>query len=171
MSNSGLDQSALATQVGDQLRQLMAQIACATMADVLQLLQRSELSMSRALALMFLERQPCASLSDMSSYLNLSLGNTSHLVEQLVCSGYVTRTEDAKDRRVRQVMLTSKGQAFVQEIRTIRVRELAARLEGLPVTLLQSATHVFAAILEHVHLSAAGEAETDLSTPATLANK
>ncbi|MEZ4727436.1 MAG: MarR family transcriptional regulator [Caldilineaceae bacterium] len=164
MNASSFEQSVLATQVGDQLRQLMAQIACATTADVLLLLQRSELSMSRALALMFLERQPCASLSDMSRYLNLSLGNTSHLVEQLVCSGYVTRTEDVNDRRVRQVMLTSKGEAFVQEIKAIRVRQLAARLEDLPVTVLHSAAQVFADILEHVRLTEESKAQPDIPT-------
>jgi len=104
------------------------------------------------LALMFLAHEKTASISDISGYLNLSLGNTSHIVEQLVCGGYVTRTEDINDRRLRQVMLTAKGQAFVQEIKQIRIRDLAQRLEALPLALLQSADTIMAAMLEQLQL-------------------
>lgn len=140
----------LAQQVSDQINQLTAAMVRASAADILQLLQHEQLSMSRALALMFLDRQKCATISDISSYLNLSLGNTSHIVEQLVCSGYVTRAEDVNDRRLRQVMLAAKGQAFVKEMKTTRVRDLATRLDCLPGTLLQSANQLFAVMLDQL---------------------
>ena len=140
----------LAKQVSNQISQLAAAMVRTSAAEMLQLLQREDLSMSRALALIFLERQPCASVSDICSYLNLSLGNTSHVIDQLVCAGYVTRTEDANDRRLRQIMLTAKGQAFVQEIKALRVRELTERLEGLPVPLLQSAAIICGDMLAYL---------------------
>lgn len=146
-------QRTLAEQVSDQISQLAAVRVSTSAAELLQLLQREELSLSRALALIYLEQQPCASISDVCSYLNLSLGNTSHVIDQLVCAGYVTRTEDANDRRLRQVRLTAQGQSFVQEIKALRVRELAERLERLPPPLLQSAAVVCGELL--VQLTAA----------------
>lgn len=142
MNNVIDDKHELAKEVGKQISQLAAVMGRTSAAEILQLLQREELSLSRALALIFLSHQPCASISDICSYLNLSLGNTSHVIEQLVCGGYVTRTADANDRRLRQIMLTAKGQAFVHEIKALRVRELTDRLEQLPVPLLESAAVV-----------------------------
>ena len=150
------DQHELAKQLGQQISQLAATPLRTSAAEMLQLLQREDLSLSRALALIFLGHQPCASISDICSYLNLSLGNTSHVIDQLVCGGYVTRTADANDRRLRQITMTAKGQAFVQALKALRVRELTDRLEQLPMPLLQSATVVCADMLTHL---AAAEAK------------
>ncbi len=152
MMQLDLCKTELSQQVSNRLSQLTTEMVRASAADVLWLMQREGLSMSRALALMFLAHEKTASISDISGYLNLSLGNTSHIVEQLVCGGYVTRTEDINDRRLRQVMLTAKGQAFVQEIKQIRIRDLAQRLEALPLALLQSADTIMAAMLEQLQL-------------------
>lgn len=150
MSEAVDGKSALAKEVSNQISQLAAAMFRSSAAEILQLLQREELSMSRALALIFLAHQHCASISDICSYLNLSLGNTSHVIDQLVCAGYVTRTEDANDRRLRQIMLTAKGQAVVHEIKALRVRELTEQLAQLPVPLLQSAAVVCADILGYL---------------------
>lgn len=144
------DKSALAKEVSHQISQLAAAMFCTSAAEMLQLLQREDLSMSRALALIFVGHQRCASISDICSYLNLSLGNTSHVIDQLVCAGYVTRTEDANDRRLRQIMLTAKGQAVVYEIKVLRVRELTDQLAQLPMPLLQSAAVVCADMLGYL---------------------
>ena len=140
----------LAKQVSQQISLLAATPMRSSAAEMLQLLQREDLSLSRALALIFLGHQPCASISDICSYLNLSLGNTSHVIDQLVCGGYVTRTADATDRRLRQIMLTAKGQAFVQALKALRVRDLTDRLAQLPMPLLQSATGICADMLAHL---------------------
>ncbi len=130
----------------------MSEMSRVSATDVLWLLQREGLSMSRALALMFLAHENMASISDISSYLNLSLGNTSHVVDQLVCGGYVTRTEDLNDRRLRQVTLTAKGHAFVQEVKQVRIRDLAQRLDCLPLALLQSADLVMSTMIEQLQM-------------------
>ncbi len=147
-----VDKTKLSQQVSNRLSQLTVEMNRASATDVLWLLQREGLSLSRALALMFLAQEKTASISDISSYLNLSLGNTSHIVEQLVCGGYVTRTEVIHDRRLRQVMLTTKGLTFVQEIKQVRIRDLAQRLECLPMALLQSADSVMSAMLEQLQV-------------------
>ena len=143
----------LSRQVSDRLSHLLGEMSRVSATDVLWLLQSEGLSMSRALALMFVAEEKVVSISDISGYLNLSLGNTSYVVDQLVCGGYVNRTEDLHDRRLRQVTLTDKGQAFVQEVKQVRIRDLAQRLECLPTALLQAADTVMSAMLEELQVT------------------
>lgn len=106
--------------------------------------------MPRLVTLMFLAREGKASISDISAYLNLSLGNTSHLVEQLVCGGYVTRNEDLADRRIKWITLTVQGQTFVQEIHQVRIEDMTQRLEHVPLSLLVSAQAALAALVKEL---------------------
>jgi DNA-binding MarR family transcriptional regulator len=145
-----LNRSGLSRQVSDLLSQLAAEMVRTSAADMLRLLQREELSMPRAVALTFLDREKRASISDICAYLNLSLGNTSHIVDQLVCDGYVTRSEDPTDRRIKQITLTAKGEAFVQEMKQTRIADMARRLEYLPPALLEAAYAAMAAVLDHL---------------------
>src|SRR4051812_588590 len=104
-----IDETILSKKVSDVLSRFNAEMLRYSAADLLRLMQREELSMPRAVALKFLKCEGAASISDISDYLNLSLGNTSHIVDQLVCNGYVTRAEDANDRRLKLVALAPKG--------------------------------------------------------------
>ncbi len=145
-----LAETALSKQVSDVLGRFATELLRYSTTDILRLMQREELSLPRVVALMFLDRQGTASISDISNYLNLSLGNTSSIVDQLVCSGYVTRAEDPNDRRLKVVTLTTKGQAFVQEVKQARIAEMALRLKNLPASLLESTVVVMSAVLEHL---------------------
>ncbi|MCX6045442.1 MAG: MarR family transcriptional regulator [Chloroflexi bacterium] len=150
MTNQVISEMMLPQKASEVFSQFAAELGRYSAAELLRLMQREELSMPRAVALTFLARKGALSISDISTYLNLSLGNTSHIVDQMVCSGYVTRTEDANDRRLKQVMLTAKGQAFVAEIEQVRIEELARRLQYLPAPLLASALTVITEVLEHL---------------------
>ncbi len=145
-----LSETGLSQQVSDVLGRFATELLRYSTTDILRLMQREDLSLPRVVALMFLDRQGTASISDISNYLNLSLGNTSSIVDQLVCSGYVTRTEDPHDRRLKVVTLTTKGQAFVQEVKQARIAEMAQRLKNLPASLLESTVVVMSAVLEHL---------------------
>jgi len=144
------EETRLVKQVSDVLSRFNAEMLRYSAADLLRLMQREDLSMPRAVALKFLKCEGVASISDISNYLNLSLGNTSHIVDQLVCSGYVTRAEDANDRRLKLVALAPKGQAFVQEVEQVRIEELARRLQQLPTPLLETALRVISDVLDHL---------------------
>ena len=98
--------------------------------------------MPRITTLNFVARRGAVSISEISACLDLSLGNTSMLVDKLVCHGFVTRAEDASDRRHKLVRLTAKGQAFVDELRTARVSHLVQRMLLLPPDLLDRAIDV-----------------------------
>jgi DNA-binding MarR family transcriptional regulator len=150
MVEQGWSETGLSKQVSDVLGRFASELLRYSTTDILRLMQREDLSLPRVVALMFLDRQGTASISDISNYLNLSLGNTSSIVDQLVCSGYVTRTEDPNDRRLKVVTLTTKGQAFVQEVKQARIAEMAQRLKNLPTSLLESTVVVMSAVLEHL---------------------
>lgn len=130
-------------------------------ADLLRLLQREELSMPRAVALLFLKQTGSASISDISHYLNLSLGNTSHIVDQLVCSGYVTRAEDANDRRLKFVALTPKGCAFITEVEQVRIEQMTKRLQQLPAPLLEAALTVLTDMLDQLAIGTPNQLTND----------
>jgi DNA-binding MarR family transcriptional regulator len=144
----------LAKRVSEAFNQLNAEMVRYGASQMLRLLQREDLSMPRGVALMFVERDGAASISDISQYLNLSLAATSHLVDQLVCAGFVTRIEDQHDRRQKMVNLTAKGERFVQECKQTRIEELARRLEPLPAPILEATLNALSDLL--VHLPTAG---------------
>ena len=149
-SKTTLSNTTLSKKVSDVLSRFNAEMLRYSAADLLRLMQREELSMPRAVALQFLKCEGAASISDISNYLNLSLGNTSHIVDQLVCSGYVTRAEDPNDRRLKLIALAPKGLAFVQEVEQVRLEEMARRLQKLPTPLLESVLTVLSELLDHL---------------------
>jgi DNA-binding MarR family transcriptional regulator len=61
----------------------------------------------------------------------LSLPTLSRAVDSLVQRGYVSRTEDPKDRRVKRLRLAAKGRRTIDRLLEIRVRELETALETL----------------------------------------
>lgn len=61
----------------------------------------------------------------------LSLPTLSRAVDSLVQRGYVKRTEDANDRRIKRLRLTAKGRKTIDRLIEIRAAELEAGLETL----------------------------------------
>jgi DNA-binding MarR family transcriptional regulator len=125
----------------EELRSLLslfvAEIMCNNTDDTLRLIRREELSMALIVALNIVERRGAISISEISASLDFSLGNTSMLVDKLVCKGFVTRAEDAHDRRHKLVRLTEKGQALIQELRATRVEGVVQRILLLPPAVLE----------------------------------
>lgn len=131
-----------AAELSAVLGRFVSDVMCYDTADTLRVLQREDLSMPRIVALGFLDRRESASISEISAYLHLSLANTSMLVDKLVCHGFVTRAEDASDRRHKLVRLTEKGQAIVEELRATRLNSVVRRMLLLPSDLLARTVEV-----------------------------
>ena len=137
-------------QLSELLGMFMIEILRCDTADMLRLLKREDLSMPRIAALNIVERQGAASISEICAYLNLSLGNTSILIDKLVCNDFVTRIEDVSDRRHKLVRLTEKGQALIQELRTARVNSVVQRMLLLPPNLLDRLIDVLRDVTEQL---------------------
>ena len=72
------------------------------------------------------------SLNGLSERLGgLSLPTVSRAVEALVQRGFVSRIEDAHDRRVKRLSLTERGRETIDGLIEIRAREFEAVLEAL----------------------------------------
>lgn len=130
--------------LGGFTAEVMKHSAC----DMLRLIQRESLSMSRMVTLNYLRRRGSASISDISQYLNLALGTTSHLVDQLVDAQFVTRSEDASDRRLKLIMLTERGRDFADEVERTRIEALARHLAAMPAPLLGQTLEVMTQVTE-----------------------
>jgi DNA-binding MarR family transcriptional regulator len=72
-----------------------------------------------------------ASVKELADGLGLSLPAVSRSVEGLVQRGYVTRAEDADDRRVKQIAATGDGRALLTHLVELRVAGTAEFLDTL----------------------------------------
>jgi len=136
----------MAIALRDVLGQLVAELRWDG-DDMLRLIKREELSMPRIAALHFVAKRGAASISEVSGCLDLSLANTSMLVDKLVCRGFVTRVEDSHDRRQKIVRLTEKGSALVEELQAARVNTMVQRMLQLSPDVLERAIDILAEII------------------------
>jgi DNA-binding MarR family transcriptional regulator len=121
---------------------------------VLDLLRDADLSLPRLVTLNYLNKSGPATISQISEHLNLALGTTSHVVDQLVQVGYVGRRESEHDRRHKEVSLTAAGLDVIDRFRQLRAAEVAQRLASLPPELRARMASVLDEAIEHLRLSA-----------------
>jgi len=73
------------------------------------------LSMPQFSILMQLHHKGACGLSEVSERFDISNAAASQLVEKLVQSGYLDRTEDPNDRRAKQLHLSENGQKLIKD--------------------------------------------------------
>ena len=76
--------------------------------------KESGLSMSQIGALLHIHRG-ASGVSDLGDDLGVSSAAASQMLERLVQSQLILRSEDPHDRRVKQLILTDKGRQIIQE--------------------------------------------------------
>lgn len=96
--------------------------------ETLRALEQSGLTLTQCKTLLLLagghqEPEPAA-VNGLADSLGVSLSSISRAVDGLVQKRLVTRAEDERDRRVRRVAITAKGQRLADGL-------LAARIAGL----------------------------------------
>ena len=94
--------------------------------DFFETVGELDLSFTQVRALSILARDvERATLGELGERLGLSLPAVSRAVEGLVKRGYVTRAEDADDRRFKQVAATDDGRAHMDRLMELRVAGFA----------------------------------------------
>jgi len=78
-------------------------------------LKKNELSMSQIGALFQIHRGK-SHVSDLGDGLGISTAAASQMLERLVQQGLILRSEDPRDRRVKQLVLTDKGRGIMQDV-------------------------------------------------------
>ena len=116
----------------DDLAGLVKYLLHAHGADFFETVGELDLSFTQVRALAILGRDvEQASLKELGDRLGLSLPAVSRSVEGLVKRGYVTRAEDADDRRFKQVAATPEGRALIDRLMELRVAGIAEFVKTL----------------------------------------
>ena len=83
--------------------------------------RKSGLSMSHIGALFHIHREGTCGVTELGNHLDVTSAAASQMLERLVQQELILRTEDPHDRRVKQIVLTEKGDRVLKE--GIRARQ------------------------------------------------
>lgn len=89
--------------------------------DFIRYARESGLSMSQLGALFHIHHRGSSGVTDLGDHLGVTSAAASQMLERLVQQDLIQRSIDPSDRRVKQIILTSKGQGVLQE--SIRARQ------------------------------------------------
>lgn len=87
-----------------------------SMRDFSQFTRDSGLSMPQLNTLMRLHYQGECAVSEIGEHLGVTSAASSQMIHRLVQMGYLERSEDASDRRVKRIALTAQGRNLVKEL-------------------------------------------------------
>ena len=117
-------------------RQLVRTMRAPVLATWLEL----DLSIRQFTAVLLLANRQVLSVGGLATHLGISRPMASHLVDQLVQRGLVSRTEDLADRRRTWVRLTAQGHDVLERLYGYQHAQddLRCHLEGLATADLQA---------------------------------
>jgi DNA-binding MarR family transcriptional regulator len=134
------------------LRELIGYILQRSAGETLRVMNDANLSMPQMVTLHMLRKCGPFTISVLAERLRLSLAATSHLVERMVQLGFVARTEDASDRRQKQLALTPAGHALIDRLVAARLAETDPILTSLPDDLREQLEGVLELVLAQLRL-------------------
>jgi DNA-binding MarR family transcriptional regulator len=151
-------------EVGDLVGDLMGLVHRRSAGGTLALMNEAGLTMPQMVALYILDHAGPQSVTAIASFLNLSPAATSHLVDRLVVSGFVGRSEDQNDRRQKRVAITSTGRALAARVHQERAREFASALALVTPELQRQFARVLGRVVEQLRAAPEGCTEPDRIT-------
>ncbi len=92
-----------------------------SMRNFLSYARKCGLSMSHIGALFHIHREGMCGVTELGNHLDVTSAAASQMLERLVQQELILRTEDPKDRRGKQIVLTDKGNQVLEE--GIRARQ------------------------------------------------
>jgi DNA-binding MarR family transcriptional regulator len=92
-----------------------------SMIEFRQFSRDSGLSLTQMSTMFHLHHCQTCGVSDIADFLGLTNAAASQLIERLVESGLLVRSEDPNDRRAKQVSLTSNGRELI--LKSIEIRK------------------------------------------------
>jgi DNA-binding MarR family transcriptional regulator len=151
-------------EVGDLVGTLMGLVHRRSAGSTLALMNAAGLTMAQMVALYVLDHLGAQSVSAIASFLNLSPAATSHLVDRLVTSGFVGRTEDQADRRQKCIAITAAGRGLAARVHEARAREFASALALVPPELQRQFAGVLGRVVEALRAAPEDSSHPDLLT-------
>jgi DNA-binding MarR family transcriptional regulator len=121
-----------AEQLADQIGRFLATTMRTSQAEVFQLVEELELSMTQLKILHILDGSGKElTPSELSHFVGLSPAATGRAVDAMARAGLVSRRDDDSDRRVKRLALTAVGSDAVARITAARLQGLTRIVEGL----------------------------------------
>jgi DNA-binding MarR family transcriptional regulator len=80
-----------------------------SMHHFMALAKENGMSMSQIMTLFRIQHKGARGVSDIGDELGITSAASSQMLERLVQQGLITRSEDPQDRRMKQIVLTDKG--------------------------------------------------------------
>jgi DNA-binding MarR family transcriptional regulator len=102
-----------------------------SMHDFIHFSKESGLSMQQIRTLFHLRHDGRCGVSEVGDLLGVTNPAASQMIDRLVLSGFIKRTEDPFDRRAKQLKLTEKGRTIVDESIEIRRRWMEKLTDAL----------------------------------------
>lgn len=100
--------------------------------EALRLAAELDVSMSQLRALFLLDAHDTEfAVHELAERIGLSMGATSRALDHLVRAGFVSRTENDADRRVKRMAITAKGKRAMAGLASARRAGLRSFVEGL----------------------------------------
>lgn len=97
---------------------------------------------SQVLALVSLEERKGCTLSQLKKEMHVSAPTVTGIIDRLERDGYVKRTTDKQDRRVKNVVLTKKGKGLVSQFRNNIRKRWRYILSKMPLQMAQTQVHI-----------------------------
>lgn len=98
----------------EKFRQWSEVFMARSMADTVRFVKQSDLSFAQFGTLMQLHHVPQCGVTDIATRLGVTNAAASQLIDKLVQTGLVERTEVEHDRRAKALSLTPKGREWVE---------------------------------------------------------
>jgi DNA-binding MarR family transcriptional regulator len=114
-------------QILAELETLVRDMASAHAPEFLEV----DVTMSQAKVLFMVSIHPGTNMSMVATRLGVGLSAVSGLVDRLVEHGYLTRQEDADDRRQNLLTLSPQGSLVIERIRELNMRHFEGLMAGL----------------------------------------
>jgi DNA-binding MarR family transcriptional regulator len=139
-----------AAEMGGLIGELMGLVHRRSAGGTLALMNEAGLTMAQMVALYVLDHLGPQSVGAVASFLNLSPAASSHLIDRLVSSGFVGRTEDPVDRRHKRIAITTRGSELAARVHRERAREFGSALALLSPELQRHFARVLGRVVEEL---------------------
>lgn len=97
------------------LKNLTEVLMRSSMRGFIRFAKEHGLSMTQINTLVHLRHKGPSGVSDIGDELGVTSAAASQMLDRLVQQGLILRSEDQRDRRLKQIVLTSKGEEFLRE--------------------------------------------------------
>ena len=119
--------STMHLEIISEFEALMRYVASSHAIELLEV----DVTMSQAKVLYMVSASPGMNMSMVATRLQVGLSAASGLVDRLVEHGYLTRHEDADDRRQHLLALSPQGTLVIERVRELNSRHLERLIAGL----------------------------------------